>query len=44
MSIFIDKLCALHFFVESLSRMRFIFGRNFPAGLADELIPSAKGE
>src|SRR5450830_720584 len=35
---------ALNFIVWAFSHMRFFFGRNFPAGLADELLPSAIGK
>jgi len=35
---------ALNFLVWAFSHMRFFFGRNFPAGLADELLPSAIGK
>jgi len=32
------------FAIQALSQMRFFFGRNFPIGLADELLPSARGK
>lgn len=35
---------ALNFLVWAFSHMRFFFGRNFPKGLADELLPSAIGK
>lgn len=34
---------AVKFGIQALSQMRFFFGRNFPLGLAPELLPSAQG-